>query len=202
MLENVQIFASLAVAAMSTIVAIAASIFSYRRNVGWKPVGLVAGSSMSGQGGKSEYKVELSLEFWNRRNYPVVIRSIVAEIDGAIVKDSAPVMGISNSYVRSQKLYKKGEITVEPTSCGKVKIKFDLAEQSLDAAKPLVEIKIAYFDPHKSKTCQINMVHKFFYPELGWKKTEAERQAARDNFKKLKGMSAEKLQSLKEAETS
>jgi hypothetical protein len=92
---------TIASTAMSTIVAVVALIFTYRQNVGWRPVALVTASSMSGTGGTWEFKLSLTVEFWNRRKYPVSIRSAKANISGVKLKNSSKTKMEDKQFVQN-----------------------------------------------------------------------------------------------------
>src|SRR5687767_12504094 len=74
--QTLSAVSSIALTAMSTIVASVALVFSFRQNVGWKPVLLVTHSQMSGKGGEWKFNLTVQVEIWNRRKYPVVVRNV------------------------------------------------------------------------------------------------------------------------------
>lgn len=67
-LPSIDVVSSITTAVTSTVIAAVALLFTYRQNVGWKPVLLVTQSSMNGIGGGTRLSFEVTVEFWNRQN--------------------------------------------------------------------------------------------------------------------------------------
>jgi hypothetical protein len=68
----------------------AASLFiSYRNNFGWKPVVFISSMGFKGDSANDGGRMyaRMSLEFWNRRNYPLVLRFMRIELKGLEVDE-------------------------------------------------------------------------------------------------------------------
>jgi len=184
-LETLEGVSSIAMTAMSTIVASVALLFSYRQNAGWKPLALIVGQSMSGVGGGiGIHEFEVHIEFWNRRRYPVVVRGISVNVDGFKLKSNEPSAG-AEPYVRGNCLIQKVSRAVNPGDQFLIKLPFGFENESLDAMRPLFSIELSYFDPHAGRERRLKIQHKHFYPELGWKLDEAQREEARQRYFEL-----------------
>lgn len=75
--------ASIATAIASVVIAAVALAFSYRQNRGWSPIAVLADATLS----STDFSI--SVEFWNRRPYPITLRSICLElpdIDGPLFR--------------------------------------------------------------------------------------------------------------------
>lgn len=66
--------ASLASTITSAVLASVALLFSYRQNIGWPPIAFLTASGLKAGNGKKS--VTVTVELWNRRKYPVVVRQI------------------------------------------------------------------------------------------------------------------------------
>jgi hypothetical protein len=171
--QTLEAISSIALTAMSSVVAIVALIFTYRQNVGWKPVILATNSSMHGMGGKWRFTFRVEVEFWNRRKYPIAMRAWQASITGVDILDQDPETG-TETHVRDNTISSRVNDLVHPNDHQKFVIEVECEKQSLDAMRPLFDICIWYFDPYLNKSRQAKIAHKLFYPELGWKKTSAQ----------------------------
>lgn len=180
-----EVISSIASTVMSTVVAVVALIFSYRQNVGWRPVALVTGSNMTGIGGSWHVTLHVTVEFWNRRKYPVVLRHAQAKLTGVeIINVDAKGLD-KRDYVRSNCAYKELNAAVDPSKSADVLFEVSFTDQSLDAMKPLFAITIGYFDPYKNRDKTMKLEHRFFYPHMGWKKSDQETAEIVKVFEKL-----------------
>ncbi len=197
-LPSGEVIASFAQTFMATVVAVVALTFSYRQNVGWKPVMLVTNSMMKGIGGSQTYTFVLTVEFWNRRKYPVALRNSIATITGVELIDSDSSRPFQSDYVRKNKVVKQLEIAVEPSSSETLTFEVSFKDQSLDAMRPEFGVAVSYFDPHKNKVKKLKLTHKFFHPDLGWSKTQPQRAAALEAFRQMHKLEGAREEALEE----
>src|SRR4051812_38123321 len=70
-----QLLAYMTLTLVSVLVAIFSAVFTYRNSFGWKPLAFVALHSAA-ISVTSPVKASLEFEIWNRRKYPIVVRSM------------------------------------------------------------------------------------------------------------------------------
>lgn len=121
--------------------------------------------------------------------YPVVVRTAGATITGVDVLDASTGTPGKRDYVHKNVAHKQLDAAVDPETSHKVTFDVSFKGQSLDAMRPLFDIQLSYFDPRKNADCALALKHRFFYPELGWKKSEEQRKEAEQAFEKLQGSS-------------
>lgn len=167
-----EITSAIASTVMSTVVSIVALVFSYRQNVGWKPVALVTDGVMSGSGGSLRFKLAVTVEFWNRRKYPVALRHARANLSGVKILDVESSGPSNRHFTRNNISYRELGGPVEPSSSEKFTFEVEFKNQSIDALRPLFDICIDYFDPHQNRHETTKIEHKFLYPHLGWEKSK------------------------------
>jgi hypothetical protein len=172
--DALEAISSVALTGMSTVVAGVALVFSYRQNVGWEPVLLVSASGLSGIGGQRRYKIILTLEFWNRRKYPVALRELIATVEGVTLLNQS-ARSESGPVVHSNRFFQHLTAVVAPHQHSEFTVEVEFEDQWLDTMRPLFKIEVGYFDAHRNKQRKAALEHKFFYPELGWKKSADER---------------------------
>jgi hypothetical protein len=170
-----EVVASIASTVMATVVSTVALVFSYRQNVGWKPVALVTKGMLSGTGGTTCHTLHLSVEFWNRRKFPVALRLAKANVTGVEILDSDSSSPGCSDFVRKNSAVKELNILIEPSRSEKIDFELSFENQSLDAMRPHFNIELRYFNPHKNGEESIHVEHKFFHPHLGWGKSEEQR---------------------------
>jgi hypothetical protein len=183
---------------MSTIVAVVALIFSHRQNVGWKPVILVTRSLMSGMGGSSKFTLSLTVEFWNRQKYPVALRYATADVTGVDLLRKDTRGPNERDFVRNNRAYKETDQLVEPNSSRDVLFEVSFENQSLDALTPIFNLTVCHFDPRRNRTVETRIAHRFFYPELGWKKSLEQRNEIRELFEEMHAEDAERREAVAE----
>lgn len=184
-MPSIEVIATLASTVMSTVVAIVALIFTYRQNVGWQPVALVTNTWLKGTGGKWHYTLHLSVEVWNRHKFPIALRHATANISGVDILDADPTSPDSRNFIRNNKAHTELKSMVAPNDSEIMEFSVSFENQSLDALRPHFEITISFFTPHQNRADTLKIEHKFFYPDLGWGKTEAERVAALTAFQSI-----------------
>ncbi|WP_133251551.1 hypothetical protein [Zavarzinia aquatilis] len=176
-----EIISSVASTVMSTVVATVALVFSYRQNVGWRPVVLATDSSLSSTSGSHLFKFSVTIEFWNRRKYPVALRSSRTKVTGLDIFDENS--GVKDDkFVENNIVYQEFGAIVEPSASHRFVIEVLFGEQCMDAMRPLFDVTLEVFDPHRNRRRELKISHKIFYPDLGWKKSEGERRAAAEAY--------------------
>lgn len=143
---------------------------------------LSLGSQLSGTGGSTDHQIGVRIEFWNRRKYPVVVRHIQTVVSGVEIREGLDV-GPDNEFVQRNVVTQKVDAAVASNAHGAYRIAGTIGEQSLDALRVTFKVSVVYFDPIKGKAMKATLEHKLFHPELGWSKTEAEREQAREAFR-------------------
>jgi len=164
-----ELIASIASTVMSTIVAVVALLFTYRQNVGWKPIALVTSAGLAGKGGSWQSSMHLTVELWNRRKYPLAFRRARASLTGVDILDTNGSGPEDRDYVLNNCALKEIGRMVQPSTSEKVEFKVSFDWTELNALKPLSDITITYFDPHKNREKDLHIKYRFFYPHLGWK---------------------------------
>jgi hypothetical protein len=172
---------SAALTAMSTIVAAVALIFSFRQNVGWKPILLVKGNEISNPGDyRYRFTMKVAVEVWNRRRYPVILRSFEATVSGVELVNQNPMDNRDEPrFVRSNRVACPMQTIVSPSEQESWDIACDFQDQFMDSITPEFVIQVHYFDPYRNREDRLTLTHKFFYPHLGWDKSPAQREAIR-----------------------
>lgn len=178
--------ASVASTIASVLIAAVALLFSYRQNVGWKPALLLHNATM-GRGAvkdKDTTNLSIKVELWNRRKYPVVVTWVAADLKGAEARDE-PFTGSDQPYFRDGRWSVVYQKVVQPHAFHEQTITFGISRQSLDAMRPEFDVRVTFYDPIKNKDDVVKGCHRFFYPELGWKLSKSERDAARARYREL-----------------
>lgn len=189
--ETLKALPSLALTAMSTVVAAVALFVSYRQSVGWKPIVLVSQTTMQGGDPVGRRSFRIVLELWNRRKYPLAVRGVSTKISGFVVLDqSSKERNPEVALVQRNSLYLKAETVVEPQGHAPFVLEVHFDEQSIDAMRPQFDVTVTYFDPHRNKLRNHELSHRLFYPQLGWKLSEDEREKARFDYRQYKSFSA------------
>ncbi|RVQ68768.1 hypothetical protein EKN06_00600 [Croceicoccus ponticola] len=171
---------------MSTTLAIVALIFSHRQSVGWAPVAFASKPVMSGTGGSWEFTITVTVEFWNRRRYPVALRFVRADITGVDILDVRSTLEVPRSFAHKNCVYTEPDAVVGPQTSSQVEVAIIFKDQSLDALKPQFDFKIGYFDPRANKEEELQFSFKAFYLEMGWNKTEGERSEFMKTYDRLR----------------
>ena len=139
--------------------------------------------------------MRITVEFWNRRKYPVAWRGVRARLTGVKILNSAlaeptvdepldrptpPRARVSNNMI----FVEPGSI-VQPDSSNQVVLEASFRNQPMDAVRPLFQITIGYFDPQRNREEELTIEHRFLYPALGWEKTDAEVEQIKKVFAEL-----------------
>jgi len=162
-IELAQFIAYVTLTLTGIIVAIVSLRFSYRQNFGWEPVMMVTKHGLQGGGGEDGYTINVDLEFWNRRTYPLVVRRIEADFEGlgfdAGRIKSRPIgqWNLSSSgraYITNNHAVPGGgHITTT--------IEAPIPKQSLDNLSSDVTMTATVFDPRRNKTSLLKINHVY-----------------------------------------
>lgn len=155
-------YVSLTIAGLT--VAIVSLRFSYRQNLGWDPLLLITSHGLRSimiHG----HAATLSMEFWNRRKYPVVLRS--AAVNFSVLDLEAPsarkVDGEPAWVVNAARkcMYCRPEEALEANGHKKLLVEAPFKKRSLDDLVDEMTITMTYYDPRRNRTHQIQK--KFTY---------------------------------------
>ena len=174
-MSNFEMLASASSIFMSTTLAIVALLFSYRQNVGWPPVVLISSSHLQGVGGSQNFSIILKIEAWNRRKYPVSLRSLHLIFDGVEVDKVSFSSGKTIGVKRQSYAFERFDQIIHPNAGHEITVEFACGSQSLDVMQPHFGLELNLFDPHRNNESLIKIDHKFGYPHFGWGKTEGQR---------------------------
>lgn len=138
----------------TVIVGVTALIFSYRNNFGWKPIVLVTSHGVGSGMDDAHYDVALKYEVWNRRKYPIVLRSmtvrfnVISVVAGMSTRLPSPGWEIPRS---KSELFYREEKSLGPSE----HLVFDVAapfeKRSLDHLEDRPVISVSYYDPRANK---------------------------------------------------
>jgi hypothetical protein len=164
-LPIVQLIAYVTLTLASIIVGVVSALFAYRNNFGWKPLALVVGHSLEGMGGSTIWDAPLKFEIWNRRKYPIVVRSIVVEFSNLPLRPETFHTSPTDAWFRQGKsFHSRGTTTLSPSTQREFTVVAPIAEgTTLDDVAALARIKIYYFDPLYNKSRPLQITHPIAY---------------------------------------
>lgn len=169
---SAEIVASVASTAASTILAIVALRFSFIQNVGWKPVAFVEKDHLGGVGGSKRFVLGMTIDFWNRRKYPVQLKSISIDASGF-----TPIFdrggGEEELYWVAGHGWRLLELTIEPAGRSSQLVRIQFEADSLDTLRVELKCKVTYYDPVRNRTNMLKIEHRFMDRNLGWKEGDA-----------------------------
>lgn len=153
----------------TVIVGVTALIFTYRNNFGWKPIVLVTSHGVGSGMDDEHFDVALKYEVWNRRKYPIVLRSMtvrfktISVVSGMSTRLPSPgweIPGWTNElYYREKKSLGPSEHLV-----------FDVAapfkRRSLDDLEDRPIIRVSYYDPRANKVKIIRKRYHWYLTTL------------------------------------
>jgi hypothetical protein len=156
-LAVVQLAASVSLTLASMIVSVVAVVFTYRNNFGWPPIVLITSiglSNIPAEHGK--YKAHVSLEIWNRRKYPIVIRNLsVGFRQIELIEDADDRHSRSAWRLHRNAMVKYDEHTLAPQSQEKQEVTGLFEASSLDTVNAPLDISIVFFDPRANRTINL-----------------------------------------------
>lgn len=146
----------------SVTVATVSAIFGYRSNYGWRPIALVTSHGLSGIGGSKQYNALLTIEFWNRRKYPVVLGAISVKFRMMefIYAPSPNERGWSRS---GDSYFNRVDERLEPAGHKTVEFSAPFETKSIGALRDTVEVTVHYFDPIGGKSKLANTKHLYTF---------------------------------------
>lgn len=134
---------------MSTVVASVALVFSYRQNVGWKPILLALEASVG-----DDKVLRLRIEFWNRRKYPLTLTYLYVGIDG-IDLDSRTIFTKLNYQL------------VAPDSSVTIPIEAKCKSKPDDKDHPRLFAMLTYFNSYKGREQDLTIRHALWGESAG-----------------------------------
>jgi hypothetical protein len=161
-----QLVAYISLTVASITVATVSAIFGYRQNYGWRPLALVTGHGLHGIGGSRIYRAILTVEFWNRRKYPIAVNS--ASVKFATMEFKYEASPDAQGWSRTGDHYfKRLDQRLEPAAHVGLEFTAPFEAPSIDALRDTVEVEIHYFDPISGKglTARTRHVYTFQRPE-------------------------------------
>lgn len=162
-----EIISSVASTVMSTTVALVALVFSYRQNVGWSPVALTTYEEIITPRASDGLEIELTVEVWNRRKYPIAVRDVRALISGVTLVNKLATAR-SGPYIQDNLFYEQAKHTIEPGKSVELKIRVECEEQPLNKFRPEFTISIGLLDPRRGTNSRLELKNRFMFPEFGW----------------------------------
>lgn len=164
-LEIAQFIAYVTLTITGLIVAIVSVRFSYLQNFGWKPIFMRTTLGLKGIGGKDQFAATMQFEFWNRRKYPVIVRSLVLHFkDLEFIPNHTTAAGEKPLwYIRKDGLvsYRK-EHAVSPSDHLSFDFEAPFEKRTLDDLRAQIKIEVIYFDPrlNKNRALKLEDVYK------------------------------------------
>lgn len=160
----VRLVAYVALTLMGVTVAATNAFITFRNNYGWKPLFLVTGHGLKSAKAEGHfYEVTLTMEFWNRRTYPLVVRAVHLNFEG--LKFDVPVASVGNFSGWRYNHRGEADYTVQFSVGEKQHHSFDfeapIPEQSLDALDNKVKITAYVFDPLSGKAKPLTIHHRY-----------------------------------------
>ena len=146
--------------------AIVTAYWSYRNNFGWEPIVILGRLGLQGTyvidqlgninppNGQPRYQVRISIEVWNRRKYPVVVRKMVlvaSRLD--IVQEVGPVEGGWNYYKGRYASMYGNSIAASSSDTQTLTIPFNVGDPS-KVRSPLV-VTVDFYDPRLNRVFSI-----------------------------------------------
>ena len=153
-------YTSLTVASVT--VATVSAIFGYRQNYGWKPIALVTSHGLSGTGGSNKFNALLTIEFWNRRKYPVAVGGVTVKFK-TINFAYAPSPNEKGWSRIGAGYFKRVEQRLEPAAHIAVEFTAPFEADSIDALRDAVEVVVNYFDPVSGKGAVAETQHTYTF---------------------------------------
>lgn len=168
---TVDAIANVAVAASSAVIAAVALYFTYLQVVGRKPVAFIERGTLGGVPGTSRFKIQLVVEFWNRRPHPVVLKDFSIRTSGF-----EPTSALRPSDRTENEITWVGDYgwrtldqSVEPASRLTRQIEVQFECENPAGLKATLSTRMRYYDPLTNRKSSVEIVSRFMHPGLGWK---------------------------------
>lgn len=162
-LASAQFIAYVTLTVTGLIVAFTSLRFSYRQNFGWPPIFMVVAHGLKSGAKEKTIRATFSLEFWNRRTYPLVVRHCRVNF-GSLDIDPFAIVQVDEdgwSFDTQSRGHMINSFVVKPGEHLCISCCPTLREQSLDAIKTNVEFQILYYDPRRHKVDTMKVEHLY-----------------------------------------
>jgi hypothetical protein len=147
-----QIITNATLTVVGICVAMASLIVAYRNNFGWAPIALISGYGLKGFGpDPKNVAALLTLEVWNRRKYPIIVRFINLKFDSLPIKERLSTPAGEVWHIRSRYVSHLTPHTLDPTSHETHEIEIPLKPETLDGLESNFRVRIEYFDPRSNQ---------------------------------------------------
>jgi hypothetical protein len=145
-------FASVTVAGLSAFIA-------YRSNFGWKPIALITTRGFRSSIVPDIYFARITFEVWNRRKYPIAVRSAKVTFATLNIIDHPPEEEPPSDgkkynvgwHRQGKRFYYRGDFILAPGAHEQFHLEAAFPKRSLDDLHDDVTISITHFDPRMSK---------------------------------------------------
>ena len=167
-----QVVAYISLTLTTIIVGIAALIFTYRNNFGWKPRCLHIKDGF----GHPLYQPEmwtflLTFDVWNMRKYPIAIKSISVR-PTKLRFNTETIMeeweALTPEEISRTSNWRQSDIVLAPVSSQTIEAEGVFVDPG-DTARVFetVVVTVTYFDPRKKKMCiaKLRYKHGFYQPK-------------------------------------
>jgi hypothetical protein len=158
-----QLIAYVALTMASVTITAVSAMFGYRQNFGWKPIILITTYGMGAKGGVvGEYDAIIKFEVWNRRKYPIVVRSINVQYGGlAVVRQESIRPGGWHHYRNG--LVNNPETRLEPNGHAAFEPMVKFKTTSVDALDENIEIDVSFTDPISNKAVRLKATSRYAF---------------------------------------
>ncbi|TIL25589.1 MAG: hypothetical protein E5Y88_11560 [Mesorhizobium sp.] len=157
-------------AVTGAVLAMAGSVIAYRHAYGAAPIFLVSSYGVSSAGVKEPEiysDITMTIEFWNRRKYPLVLKGAFITFPGVEFKQvyrygkpQETAMYSEDSTIYFGFRSKEQQVKVDPASHYSMEITFPF-KRSENGIHSNTKVVIHYFDPISNKLKKLNGAHPF-----------------------------------------
>lgn len=161
-----QIGASIFLGLSALVVAVLGLRWSYRNNFGWDPVAFIKEFKITNTQQRSDEAAlchigQLSLEFWNRRKYPIIIRSMQVDFKGVTLRQSKHPP--ADWHIRDTTMRRTKDVTVTPTSHQTFSIHIPYLVDTTGEIQTPMSVDITYYDPRRNKEGCIRLEARYSF---------------------------------------
>lgn len=144
-------------------VAFTSLVFTYRQHFGWPPIVLIAKTGMKSGTKPDLPRATFSLEFWNRRTYPLVVRSVSGEFGTLGIDENAITEKDEDGWLfySAEKGKQFDEFVVRPGEQLCIECCPTLKKQVLEEVKADIVFNFFYFDPRRHKNDKIMVKYHY-----------------------------------------
>ena len=156
LLDVMQFIAYVTLTITGITVAIVSLRHSFRSNFGWQPIILSVTHGLKSKEAAAQEEIEIfvSYEIWNRRTYPVVLRSIAVTSSRLEFNEKCGIYGIDDEWVFRSSTHADYRPVHVLAGGDHREIEFKgtlFKEQSLDDLDSKFLIECNYYDPQRDK---------------------------------------------------